>query len=116
MVMVHKHGLFVYVDDLIDGFIRLMQSPDSVTGPINMGNPVESTIAELAEKIIHLTGSKSKIISEPLPSDDPKQRRPDITQAKKLLDWEPTIPIDAGLVKTIQYFENLLTSNADFSF
>jgi len=106
---------FCYVNDLIEGFIRLMKSPDSVTGPINMGNPVEFTIAELAEKIITLTGSKSKIISEPLPADDPKQRRPDISQAKKLLDWEPKVPVDEGLVKTIEYFDNLLTTTVNFS-
>ena len=92
-----------------------MKSSDSVTGPINMGNPSEFTIAELAEKIIKLTSSKSKIISEPLPVDDPKQRRPDIDQAKKLLDWEPKVPVDEGLVKTIEYFDDLLGNMRDIT-
>ncbi len=99
---------FCYVDDLIEGMIRLMNTSDEVTGPINVGNPGEFTIRELAEQVIDLTGSKSKLVFQPLPQDDPRQRRPDITQAKKVLGWEPTIPLREGLKKTIAYFEQLL--------
>jgi UDP-glucuronate decarboxylase len=99
---------FCYVDELIDGFVRLMASPDEFTGPVNLGNPVEFTIKELAEKVIDMTGSKSKISYQPLPHDDPKQRQPDITLAKKELGWEPKIKLDDGLVKTIEYFDDLL--------
>ncbi|MFC1468033.1 UDP-glucuronic acid decarboxylase family protein [Verrucomicrobiota bacterium] len=99
---------FCYVDDLIEGFVRLMDSPDEITGPINIGNPGEFTIKELAEKVIELTGSKSKLIFHPLPSDDPKQRQPDITQAKEKLGWEPKIHLEEGLTKTIAYFDGLL--------
>jgi len=99
---------FCYVDDLIEGFVRLMNSPDDVTGPINMGNPGEFTILELAEKILELTDSKSELIYEDLPSDDPTQRQPDITLAKKILDWEPKIMLEDGLKKTIPYFERFL--------
>lgn len=99
---------FCYVDDLIEGFLRFMNTPDAVTGPVNLGNSTEFSIAELAEKVIKLTGSASKIISRPLPSDDPKLRKPDISLAKKLLDWEPTVVVDDGLVKTIEYFDQLL--------
>ena len=95
---------FCYVDDLVDGLIRLMNSPDAVTGPINLGNPVEFTIRELAEKVIKLTGSKSKLAFRPLPQDDPQQRKPDIGLAKSALGWEPGIQLEAGLVKTIDYF------------
>ncbi len=98
---------FCYVDELIDGFIRLMAS-DEFTGPVNLGNPVEFTIKELAEKIIELTNSKSKLTLKPLPQDDPKQRQPDITLAKKELKWEPQIKLEEGLVKTIKYFDNLI--------
>ena len=101
---------FCYVDELIDGFIRLMATPDAFTGPVNLGNPVEFTIKELAEKVIEMTGSKSKISYKPLPDDDPKQRKPDITLAKKELGWEPKIKLEEGLVRTIQYFESLLNS------
>ena len=101
---------FCYVDELIDGFIRLMATPDVFTGPVNLGNPVEFTIKELAEKVIEMTGSKSKISYKPLPDDDPKQRQPDITLAKKELGWEPKIKLEEGLVRTIQYFESLLNS------
>lgn len=107
---------FCYVDDMIEGFIRFMRAPESVTGPINMGNPHEFTIAELAEKIIDLTGSKSKIVSEPLPSDDPKQRKPDIARAKKQLDWAPSVSLDEGLIKTIAYFEDVLKTTANPKF
>ncbi|MBF0465107.1 MAG: SDR family oxidoreductase [Nitrospirae bacterium] len=99
---------FCYVDDLVDGFIRLMNSPDGFTGPVNLGNPGEFTILELAKKIIQLTGSKSKIVYKPLPPDDPTQRQPDISIAKKVLNWEPAIPLEEGLVKTIAFFESLL--------
>jgi UDP-glucuronate decarboxylase len=100
---------FCYVDDLIEGFIRLMGTPDDVSGPVNLGNPVEMTIRELAEKVIDLTGSKSKLIFKPLPQDDPTQRCPDITLAKKLLDgWQPKVTLDEGLKKTIGYFEGVM--------
>ncbi len=99
---------FCYVDDLIEGFIRLMASPFEVTGPVNLGNPGEFTILELTQKIIELTGSKSEVIFNPLPQDDPKQRKPDITRAKNLLGWEPQIPLAEGLKKTIAYFEGLI--------
>ncbi|MHB8742012.1 MAG: UDP-glucuronic acid decarboxylase family protein [Sulfuricaulis sp.] len=99
---------FCYVDDLIEGFIRLMGTPDDFTGPVNLGNPNEFTIRELAEKVIALTGSKSKLVFKPLPSDDPVQRQPNIALAKAHLGWNPAIPLDEGLVKTIAYFENLL--------
>ena len=98
---------FCYVDELIDGFIRLMAS-DEFTGPVNLGNPVEFTIKELAEKIIKMTNSKSKLTLNPLPQDDPKQRQPDITLAKKELNWEPKIKLEQGLTKTIRYFDNLI--------
>lgn len=99
---------FCYVDELIDGFIRLMGSSETFTGPVNLGNPVEFTIKELAEKVIDMTGSKSKLGYKPLPHDDPKQRQPDITLAKKELGWEPQITLEEGLVKTIEYFDALL--------
>ena len=99
---------FCYVDDMIDGFINFMNSEPDVTGPINLGNPNELTILEMAEKIISLTGSSSKIEFKPLPSDDPCQRQPDITKAKKELGWEPTIELEVGLTKTIEYFEQKL--------
>lgn len=99
---------FCYVDDLIEGFIKMMDATgDDVTGPINLGNPNEFTIKELAEKVIALTGSKSQIRYMPLPSDDPKQRCPDITKAQKFLKWEPKIQLDSGLQKTIDYFKEL---------
>ena len=101
---------FCYVDDLIEGFVRLMRSPSEVTGPVNLGNPGEFTILELAEKVIELTGSSSRIVHRPLPSDDPKQRRPDIEQAKAVLDWTPAIALADGLKRTIPYFEELLVS------
>ncbi len=98
---------FCYVDDLIEGFLRLMRAPDEVTGPINLGNPVETTIRELAETIIRMTGSKSTLIEKPLPQDDPVRRCPDITKAKTLLDWSPKVPLEVGLEKTIAYFSKL---------
>ena len=99
---------FCYVDDLVDGFIRLMGSDAKVTGPVNIGNPGEFSMLELAQKVIAQTGSKSKIIHMPLPADDPKQRQPDITQAKAVLGWEPKVALDQGLAKTIDYFRDLL--------
>jgi len=99
---------FCYIDDLINGLTRLMDSPDDFTGPVNIGNPVEFTILELAQKVIELTGTKSKIILKPLPDDDPRQRQPDITLAKKALGWEPVVKLEEGLKKTIKYFESLL--------
>jgi len=99
---------FCYVDDLIEAFVRLMKTPDDFTGPVNTGNPNEFTIKELAEKVIDLTGSGSKLIYEPLPSDDPMQRQPDITLAREKLGWEPTIQLEEGLKRTIPYFEGLL--------
>jgi UDP-glucuronate decarboxylase len=101
---------FCYVDDLIEAFIRLMATPETVTGPINIGNPNEFTIRELALKVIELTGSGSKLIHQPLPQDDPRQRRPDISQAKAVLDWQPVTALEDGLRKTIAYFDDLLTS------
>ncbi len=99
---------FCYVDDLIDGFVRLMESQESFTGPVNLGNPTEFSILELTEKIIRLTGSKSKHVFLPLPQDDPTQRKPDIALAKAQLGWEPKVPLEEGLVKTIDYFKRLL--------
>ena len=99
---------FCYVDDLIEGMVRLMNTGDDVTGPVNVGNPGEFTIRELAEKVIELTGSKSKLVFKPLPQDDPRQRKPDITLAKKVLGWEPKVPLEEGLKKTIEYFDKLL--------
>src|SRR5262250_1752093 len=101
---------FCYVDDLVDGLIRLMGTSDDVTGPVNLGNPVEFTIRELAESVIGLTGSSSKIVYRPLPEDDPKQRCPDISLAKRLLGWEPSVQLRDGLMKTIEYFDHLLRS------
>ena len=99
---------FCYVDDLIDGFLALMDTDDVVTGPVNLGNPYEFTILELAEKVIALTGSKSELVNNPLPSDDPLQRQPDIDAAKALLGWEPGIQLDKGLKSTIDYFSSML--------
>ena len=101
---------FCYCDDLIEGFIRMMNQDETI-GPMNIGNPIEFTILELAEKVINLTGSQSKIIYEALPSDDPKQRQPDITQARQVLDWEPKYSLDEGLKPTIAYFDKLLAAS-----
>jgi UDP-glucuronate decarboxylase len=92
------------VDDLIEGMVRMMDSADDLTGPVNVGNTGEFTMLELAEKVIALTGSRSKITFMPLPQDDPRQRRPDTSLAKKMLSWEPTVALDAGLKRTIDYF------------
>ncbi|MDF7809044.1 SDR family oxidoreductase [Pontiellaceae bacterium B12219] len=99
---------FCYASDLIEGWIRLMASPDDVTGPINIGNPGEFTMIELAENVIDLTNSSSKLVYEELPADDPKQRKPDITLAKEKLGWEPKVELREGLAKTIEYFDGLL--------
>ena len=100
---------FCFVDDLIDGFVRLMDSPDDFTGPVNLGNPSEFTILELAQKVIALTGSRSKLVYEKLPADDPTQRCPDISLAKDKLQWQPGIQLEAGLTRTIAYFQTLLS-------
>lgn len=100
---------FQYVDDLVNGLIKLMETPDSITGPVNIGNPDEFSIKELAEMIIDITGSKSKITFEPLPADDPTQRKPDIIKAKEMLNWEPKIKLEEGLIKTIDYFNKTLS-------
>ena len=98
---------FCYVDDLIEGFIGFMATPESVSGPINLGNPGEYAIGELAAKVLDLTNSRSQIVRHPLPQDDPKQRRPDIAEAKSILGWEPRVDLEQGLKKTIAYFEGL---------
>jgi UDP-glucuronate decarboxylase len=100
---------FCYVDDLIDALVRFMDTPAEVTGPINLGNPEEFTIRQLAERVIALTHSKSQLVFNPLPSDDPKQRRPDARLAKSVLGWTASTPLDVGLARTIEYFENLLS-------
>ena len=102
---------FCYVDDLIDGFLRLMETDPAVTGPINLGNPGEFSIRELADLVIELTGSRSRVVARPLPPDDPRQRRPDIAQAKAVLDWEPTVSLREGLMRTIGYFDRHLGAN-----
>jgi len=103
---------FCYCDDLIEGFVRLMATDDMITGPMNLGNPGELTIRELAELVIEMVGSGSKLVYRPLPSDDPKQRQPDISLARKELDWEPTVKLRDGLAKTVSYFDEFL-SNGD---
>jgi UDP-glucuronate decarboxylase len=102
---------FCYVTDLTDGLDRLMNSPENIVGPVNIGNPNEFTIRELAEKILAITGSKSKIVAQPLPEDDPRQRQPDTALAEKLLYWRPTVELDEGLRYTIAYFETLLSEH-----
>jgi UDP-glucuronate decarboxylase len=104
---------FCFVDDLVEGFLRLMAASDDVTGPVNLGNPVETTVRELAETIIAMTGSRSKIESRPLPVDDPTQRCPDISRARNLLDWEPRVPLATGLERTIAYFDRLLSERGE---
>jgi UDP-glucuronate decarboxylase len=101
---------FCYVDDLLDGMIRLMDTGDDVTGPINVGNPTEFTMIQLAENVLKLTGSKSKLIRMPLPADDPKQRKPDITKAKNTLGWEPKVKLEDGLKETIAYFRTIVNA------
>ena len=111
-ITVYGNGLqtrsFCYVDDLLNGMMALMASDNSITGPVNIGNPGEFTIRELAEQVIFMTGSSSKIIQHPLPQDDPRQRRPDISLAKSVLGWEPKIQLQQGLVKTIDYFRGVV--------
>lgn len=99
---------FCYVDDLIEGFVRLMATEDDVIGPVNLGNPGEFTIRQLAERVVKLTGSSSTLVFKPLPQDDPRQRQPDIGLAQQLLEWNPVVMLDQGLKKTIEYFDNLL--------
>ena len=99
---------FQYVTDLVDGMLRVMATDDSFTGPVNLGNPDEFTMLELAQTIISLTGSKSRIVYRPLPEDDPKMRRPDITLAKEKLNWEPRVSLEEGLEKTVDYFKQKL--------
>ena len=103
---------FCYVDDLVEAMLRMMDTPKDVTGPVNIGNPNEFTIRQLAELVIEITGTKAKIISAPLPSDDPRQRQPDISKAKAILDWEPKVQLREGLIKTIAYFDGLLSTDA----
>ncbi len=102
---------FCFVDDLIEGFIRLMDTPDGFTGPVNLGNPLEMTVLELAEKVIEMTDSSAQIVFKALPSDDPIQRQPNINKASENLGWEPRVSLDEGLKKTIQYFKQLIPSN-----
>lgn len=99
---------FCYVDDLVEGFIKLMATDDQVTGPVNLGNPVEMTVRQLAERVVALSGSKSELIFKPLPVDDPKQRCPDISLARSLLQWEPKVALDQGLTRTIDYFRGMM--------
>ncbi len=101
---------FCYVDDLVDGLVRLMNTPDAVTGPVNLGNPQEMPISALARRVIELTGSSSRVVFRPLPQDDPMQRCPDISLARRLLDWAPTVALDDGLGRTIAYFDRLLAA------
>lgn len=103
---------FCYVDDLIEGFVRLMGATDEVTGPVNLGNPGEFTIRQLAERVLELTGSSSRLVFKRLPQDDPQQRQPDISKAMQLLGWQPTVMLDQGLKKTIEYFDKLLSDEA----
>jgi UDP-glucuronate decarboxylase len=98
------------VDDLIEGFIRLMDTGPEVTGPVNLSNPGEFTIRELAQKILELTGSRSLLIEQPLPADDPRQRRPDISLASALLDWQPTVSLEEGLSRTVENFKHVLAA------
>ena len=102
---------FCYVDDLIEAMVMMMATPTSFTGPVNIGNPVEFTILELAEKVIALTGSSSKLVFSPLPSDDPRQRKPDISLAQNALNWQPKVTLEEGLRSAIAYFSNLLQEN-----
>jgi UDP-glucuronate decarboxylase len=104
---------FCYVDDLVDGLMRLMGTDETVTGPINIGNPGEFTMRELAQLVIELTGSKSELVERPLPADDPRQRQPDITLAKDALGWSPTIALRDGLVRTIEYFEGIIATRGE---
>jgi UDP-glucuronate decarboxylase len=115
-ITVYGEGLqtrsFCYVDDLVDGLTRLMDTPPDITGPVNLGNPAEFTITELAQMLISLVGSRSKIVHRALPENDPKQRQPDISLAQELLGWEPRVAFKEGLMRTIKYFEELLSDEA----
>jgi UDP-glucuronate decarboxylase len=115
-ITVYGEGLqtrsFCYVDDLVDGLIRLMDTPPDITGPVNVGNPAEFTIIELAQMLISLVGSRSKIVHRALPENDPKQRQPDISLAQELLGWKPRVALKEGLMRTIKYFERLLSDEA----
>jgi UDP-glucuronate decarboxylase len=102
---------FCYVDDLVEAILRMMATDAKITGPVNIGNPGEFSMRELADLVIELTGTNSKIVSRPLPPDDPKQRRPDISLAKKVLGWEPTVELREGLAKTIAYFDAFLSED-----
>ena len=104
---------FCYIDDLVGGLIKLMNTGDGVIGPINLGNPSEFSILELAQLVIELTGSQSRITRKPLPEDDPKQRQPDISKANQILGWKPAIPLRQGLESTIEYFERFLKERGD---
>ncbi len=104
---------FCYVDDLIEGFVRMMATEDAVTGPINLGNPHEISVRELAERVLALVGSQSRIVHRPLPQDDPLQRCPDIARARKALGWEPQVGLETGLARTVEYFEALLAGRAE---
>ena len=106
---------FCYADDLVEGLLRLMDTADDVTGPVNLGNPVELPMRALAERVLALTGSASRIVHLPLPEDDPARRCPDIALARRLLDWTPTIALDAGLARTIDYFEQTLKDRGNVS-
>jgi UDP-glucuronate decarboxylase len=115
-ITVYGEGLqtraFCYVDDLIDGLIKLMATDESVTGPINIGNPGEFSIIQLATRVVDMTGSGSRIVHRPLPQNDPRQRRPDISRAQEVLSWQPCTPLKEGLIRTIAYFEKLLSDNS----
>jgi UDP-glucuronate decarboxylase len=104
---------FCYVDDMVEGFIRLMDSPDEVTGPINLGNPVEITVKALAERVLALTGARSQLVHRPLPQDDPIQRCPDIGLAMRVLGWQPRVALEEGLERTIDYFSTLLARDPE---
>ncbi len=116
-ITIYGNGLqtrsFCYVDDLVDGLIRLMESPDEVVGPINLGNPTEFTMLELAEQVIDLTGSRSEICFMPLPTDDPRQRQPSIDRARETLGWQPTVPLREGLLRTVAYFEEMVRNGTE---
>jgi UDP-glucuronate decarboxylase len=115
-ITVYGEGLqtraFCYVDDLIDGLIKLMATDESVTGPINIGNPGEFSILQLATMVVDMTGSRSRTVHRPLPQNDPRQRRSDISRAQELLSWQPRTPLKEGLIRTIAYFEKLLSDNS----
>lgn len=116
-ITVYGDGLqtrsFCYIDDLVDGMIKMMNAPDKIIGPVNLGSNEEFTVLDLAKKIIHLTGSSSKIVFRPLPKDDPRKRRPNIELAKKVLNWKPKVSLDEGLMKTIKYFKSFLNKSCN---